>query len=1269
MRQAVLFFVFILMLGSVFADTIISANITTSTTWNLAGSPYIIQGSRIISGATNPIVTVEPGVVIKFNASANLQIGSNSSSSSPGGLIVNGTASQPVLFTANSSSPVPGFWSHVRTNTYASTDQAIFNYAIFEYGGSQNANFEVGGGNPAFFHCTFRYSENDGIYHASATAGAQVTDCLFDSNGMYPLQVNSTKIHMISTGNQYVNNALQRIFVNSENLTEGHTWLNQGIPYEFDNSQYVYTGSNPLILLPGTELLFGSGKKLYVGYGSSSATTGCISAEGVTFGAVNPALGWYGIEFQPYTQASDLTNCTIRDVSSVAPGAIYIRSNGLIDISGCLITDCDTYGLFTISGAAFSWNGNTIRNCSETAYVYPRDVAKLGSGNHYQANLENEIYIPGGTINVSGTWTRQEVPLRVGGGIEVYASGGCSVTIPYGVVMKFAGGIGFHVGYSSSESSSGSLYATGVVFRGVTATAGFWDGLYFNRYSGGIVLSGCVIQDAGNANYAGITVANSVTTITGCVINNCLARGISVSNGFHANISANTISSCGSYPLSIDAAAVHYISNSNYLTGNTLDYVEVKAVTVDANTTWRNQGIPYYLTDTINVYASTVPKLTILPGTVVMIPHQKMLVLGYAGSPTLSGALEATGATFTRKSSGDAPYGLYFQNYLDDAHTILTNCVFEYLMHGTQNTAVYCNTSSPSFVGCTFRNNPGHGIGGGNNSHFSVVNCSFTDNGGYPIKTTAEAFAYVSGSGNSFSGNNPNRILISGSNLSAGAIWNNPGIPVEVTGDITVYGSAFPILTLNSGLHLTFQTGTGLSIGYTGSPTLKGGLYADGARFSALNGTAGGWDGLIFNQYMLTDSYIRYCIVEHGGANGCVWVNNAPLSQIFDCVIRYGTIGIKLNGTNANPDIWRNHIVANNSGIVCQSNANPLIGGSLGNGNSITANTVIGVSNSSSAITLNAEYNWWGDAAGPTLRLGDGVSTFVDYDPWRTTDIGDAPGLFALLLPIQAAVEETITPLFDWEEAIDPTVGDTVTYTLEICSNSSFGAGTLSYSGLTGSVYQLASGILADDHRYFWRVTAYDGQGQNTSSEQAYYYFDIAVPEAPASFVTLSPTQDQTVYLTSNPLSWQVAVEPDPGDLVTYTVYLDITAGFDAGTTQITTGTSLHTGFCQPGTLYYWKVEAADTQGHITVSPIARFYVDPSAAPRPPLAITCVVFGDDLQLTWDEVPGADSYLIFAADEPYGEYQQIGSAASNDFYFAGGAQQGTRFYQIKALDLY
>src|SRR5258705_9728710 len=47
------------------AQTNVSGFISTNTTWNLAGSPYIVIGNVLVSyGYT---LTVEPGVVVKFN--------------------------------------------------------------------------------------------------------------------------------------------------------------------------------------------------------------------------------------------------------------------------------------------------------------------------------------------------------------------------------------------------------------------------------------------------------------------------------------------------------------------------------------------------------------------------------------------------------------------------------------------------------------------------------------------------------------------------------------------------------------------------------------------------------------------------------------------------------------------------------------------------------------------------------------------------------------------------------------------------------------------------------------------------------------------------------------------------------------------------------------------------------------------------------------------------------------------------------------------------
>lgn len=71
------------------------------------------------------------------------------------------------------------------------------------------------------------------------------------------------------------------------------------------------------------------------------------------------------------------------------------------------------------------------------------------------------------------------------------------------------------------------------------------------------------------------------------------------------------------------------------------------------------------------------------------------------------------------------------------------------------------------------------------------------------------------------------------------------------------------------------------------------------------------------------------------------------------------------------------------------------------NFNNITGNTVFGVYNHLNNDVLDAEYNWWGNASGPSGEgsgTGDAVSTQVDYEPWLKSERKGA--LPSWLLPL-----------------------------------------------------------------------------------------------------------------------------------------------------------------------------------------------------------------------------------------------------------------------------
>lgn len=1268
MHKFVLVIVFIILAVIAFAETFISGTITSSATWDLAGSPYIINGTVNVYSTAQPVITIEAGVTVKFNSGAVLNIGHTGTSTYKGGLIANGTELNPVLFTANSDTPSPGFWNYIRCNQYMLEDNVVFNHASFEYGGSSSGMVEVNGGSPRFYDCVFRNSANYGLHH-SIYSSAYIQNCQFENNNSYPMNWYPDLLGGIASGNSFSGNNPDRILLKEMVIAQNATIPNHGFAYEMAGNLTVRDGEYPLLTVEsGVQLLFRAGKSLYIGSTTSSGISGGMNAMGASFGAVDPEVGWNGIDFQTYTIASSLTGCSISGVNSTPSGAVYIRCNNPLTIQNCTFADNNNYALNCNNGANFSVSGCAFNQNNRPINMYFADAHKLGSGNSYLNNTTQSIRCQGGTLNSNTSLTRQSVPLSIVSNVSIYDGSFPVLTIPYGSVLEFSSGVNMSVGSTSSSGLKGTLNATGVTFRGLEAVPGYWTGLIFNAFASFSTLSGCIIKDAGYNNSAALNLNSPTANITGCTIYNNAATGIYVNPGRLPQISGNVVFGCGSYPLSIGANSLRVLGQNNYFSGNAHDLIQLRAETVDTSGTWRNAGVPYLLTGSFSIYDSSLPHIRILSGTVIKLPHLAGITVGSGSSSALRGSLEATGTTFTRSAEGEVPLGILFYPYLNEGLSVLTDCTFEYLEHNSQLCAVYVNNSAPRFENCTFSNNPGHGIVGTSAARPIVNNCRFINNGGYPIKTNAAAFDVVSGVGNFFSGNNPDRILISGSTIGSDYTWDNPSVPVEVSGDINIYGSSAPVLKINSGLVLLFQNGFGMTVGSTSSPALTGGLQADGATFGSLTNTMGTFDGIRFNVYLAAGSYLRNCIIRNGGTDGNVWVNNADLPNIESCVIRDGNFGIKLSGSNSQTSIIRNHILANEVGIYISSSANPLVGTTLGDANAIVGNTLYGIQ-CTTGNTMNAEYNWWGDELGPSQRLGDGVTGNVDYTPWRTTNIGDAPARFHLSSPASASVVQSLVPVLDWEEAIDPSPGDIVSYHLEIALNSGFSVGVSDYPNLSSTVFHVPSGVLADDTRYYWRVSATDTQGQTTSSYEAYLWFDIAVPEYPAAFAILSPTQDETVLLTSPLLSWQVALDPDPGDTVSYTVYRDISADFSAPDSLTTAATQIYCEFCQPGTLCYWKVKATDSSGRATESAYQRFWTSTDASPRAPAQILAEVIANDLMLSWDSVPGADAYYIYHSLLPDSGFTLLGSSALASFLHLGAAGETRGFYKIVAEDTF
>jgi beta propeller repeat protein len=99
--------------------TTVSNHVFTDTTWDLAHSSYFV--TTVIAVDNLATLTIEPGVEVKFDSGAGLDVGPVSG----GNLIAQGTVDQPIQFVSNESLQRPGDWEQILLRTGASHIQYV----------------------------------------------------------------------------------------------------------------------------------------------------------------------------------------------------------------------------------------------------------------------------------------------------------------------------------------------------------------------------------------------------------------------------------------------------------------------------------------------------------------------------------------------------------------------------------------------------------------------------------------------------------------------------------------------------------------------------------------------------------------------------------------------------------------------------------------------------------------------------------------------------------------------------------------------------------------------------------------------------------------------------------------------------------------------------------------------------------------------------------------------------------------------------------------
>jgi hypothetical protein len=139
--------------GRAMADTQVTSNITTNTTWTSAGSPYVISsGHSVTSSAT---LTIQPGTTVEFS-------GQVTSLTVDGNIVAQGTQASPVVFTSvqdPQGTGAAGQYSAV--NVDSGNSNSSFSHVIFRYGGYGSGGFYSAGALEVTNHSSVHIDHGD----------------------------------------------------------------------------------------------------------------------------------------------------------------------------------------------------------------------------------------------------------------------------------------------------------------------------------------------------------------------------------------------------------------------------------------------------------------------------------------------------------------------------------------------------------------------------------------------------------------------------------------------------------------------------------------------------------------------------------------------------------------------------------------------------------------------------------------------------------------------------------------------------------------------------------------------------------------------------------------------------------------------------------------------------------------------------------------------------------------------------------------------------
>lgn len=759
MKKFIFLSICILFLSNAKATDITSA-ISSSTTWTSANSPYIIKNNIEVS--TNVTLTIETGVVVKFNAGTYLHVRGT----------LNATGA---TFTANAG-VTKGFWDgiYVSHENFEAGSVSLTNCTV-----ELASNLYVRKGQMTLSNCLI--NNLSGTIRLS-NLGTLNIDNTTISNTNFPVTYYGDGILNIESNVIFKDNTYNYIDLDFSEITQLFQLKDFGLPYYNDNSLQV-RAAGTLKIDPGVNLQLAS-TEIHI-YGKINA----IGTEDkpIVFDKTATSTYWRGINIRNSSidSACILRKCVIRnanynyelycalEIENASPtidsckfeGNAYnlnIDGNSKPMISNCLlgksvIAGSDVYNVIMDLNASPIFVNNVIDfNSTEIRAV---GLSSETVTNHNQLKK----------INFNGI---NNISYALYGNTTIHDT--ASLTIDPGIVIKC-------MNYNSTITANGVLTGIGTVTEPIIFThiADDTSGNPSDSQNNGTQTIG---QSAGGRimlysqaesklenwkfNYAGYNSNNWAIYIdNNNIVNKCEIKNSSNGIWFtkNAQLTNNNFVNVNQFPVGYNLTTgtpnIQGNTIGNGYLGIQLDGVENVSPTLKKLDFAGYTNIPYILSHNITIASGNV--LTINPGVIIKSTY-------YGIGFTVNGAIKAIGTKnekiiFTSSkddsAGGDTNNdgtssiaandwgGLKFNDSASDTDNILRNVEVRYTYGDyNTNTAVSitdCKVLMDS-VKINFTNQSAIGIWG--NANPEIKDCELFNIGWEPLYMDMFANPIFSGS-------------------------------------------------------------------------------------------------------------------------------------------------------------------------------------------------------------------------------------------------------------------------------------------------------------------------------------------------------------------------------------------------------------------------------------------------------------------------------------------------------------------------------------------